>query len=313
VAHYILISEKMRKFKKISVIDVISVTSDVRSKIQELSDELVVFPDEDSKNEDEIIQRIGQADAVLGSWKSIINANILKQSSNLKYIGICGTNISGIEIKEVEKRNIVLKNVLDWGDEGVAEYIFAQLIKLFRGFGEYQWRDEPAELNSKTIGIVGLGAVGKHVARVALGFKMNVLYFSKTRNLELEEKGIRYASLGEVLNKSDIISLHVPKDLKIIGKNELVEIGDGKIIVDTCLGNVYENMDDLKEWLGHEHNFFIRDLQPEFYKKLHDVKGFIYTDNINAGITIEARERLGKKVLENIKNYLISFSQKVNH
>lgn len=293
----------MKKFNKIAVIDTVKITEEAKDKIQLYSNESVLYPDHDAEDEMEIYQRINDADAALGNWQSKINASILKHTPNLKYIGICGTSLANIDLEAIRRQNIVIKNVTDYGDQGTAEYIFAQLLNLFRGFGKNMWRAEPSELYSKTIGIVGLGATGQQVARIALGFKMKVLYYSKTRKAEWEEKGVQYSPIDDLLKKSDIISMHVPKNTKIIGKDELEKIGNGKIITDTCLGDIYKDIDAVRQWLGNENNFLIRDYQPEIKEKLGDLGRFIYTDAI-AGITSEARERLSIKVIDNIKAYL---------
>lgn len=294
----------MRKFNKIAVIDTVKITDGAKEKIQHYSNQPIIYPKFDAKDENEICQRISNADAVLGNWHSTISASILERAPNLKYIGICGTNLADIDLEAVRRCNIVIKNVTDYGDEATAEYIFAQLLNLFRGLGKYQRRNEPGELSSKTIGIVGLGAVGQQVARIALGFKMNVLYYSKSRKTEWEEKGAKYLSIDDLLKNSDIISMHVPKNTKIIGKYELGKIGNNKIIVDTCLGNIYKDIDSVRLWLGKENNFLIRDHHPEIKEKFCDLERFIYTENVIAGITEEARETLSIKVINNIKDYL---------
>ncbi len=293
----------MKKFNKIAIIDTVKIAEEAKEQIQLYSSEPVIYPDHDTKDEKEISQRINDADAALGNWHSKINASILKHTPNLKYIGICGTSLANIDLEAIRKHNIVIKNVTDYGDQSTAEYIFAQLLNLFRGFGKHMWRTEPSELYTKTIGIVGLGATGQQVAGMALGFKMKVLYYSKTRKAEWEKKGVQYFPIDDLLRKSDIISMHVPKNTKIIGKDELEKIGNGKIITDTCLGNIYKDIDAVRLWLGNENNFLIRDHHPEIKEKLGDLSRFIYTDAI-AGITADTRERLGAKVIDNIKAYL---------
>lgn len=294
----------MKKFNKIAIIDTIKITEEAKEKIQHYSNERVIYPEFDTEDEKEICQRINNADAALGNWHSIINASILKHTQNLKYIGICGTSLANINLEAVRRHNIVIKNVTDYGDDATAEYIFAQLLNLIRGFGKNSWRNESGELSSKTIGIVGLGATGQQVARIALGFKMKVLYYSKSRKTEWEEKGVQYSPIDGLLKKSDIVSIHVPRNTKIIGKDELEKIGNSKIIIDTCLGNIYKDVDAVRLWLGNENNFLIRDYQPEIKEKIGDLGRFIYTENVIAGITVEARERLSIKVIDNIKAYL---------
>lgn len=294
----------MKKFNKIAIIDTVKITEEAKEKIQHYSNERVTYPEFDTENETEIYQRINNADAALGNWHSKINASILKHTPNLKYIGICGTSLANIDLEAVRRHGIVIKNVTDYGDDSTAEYIFAQLLNLFRGFGKHRWKDEPSELSSKTIGIVGLGAVGQQVARIALGFKMKILYYSKSRKPEWEERGVQYSPIDDLFRKSDIISIHVPKNTKIIGKDELEKISNSKVIIDTCLGNIYKDFTAVRLWLGNENNFLIRDHQPEIKEKLGDLERFIYTENVIAGITAEAKEQLSIKVIDNIKAYL---------
>lgn len=296
----------MKKFNKIVVINSIKITEEAKEKIQQYSNERVVYPEFDFSNETDVCQRIDDADAVLGGWHSTITDSILKHAPNLKYIGICGTNLTNIDLVAIKKRNIVIKNVVDYGDEATAEYIFAQLLSLFRGDGKRSWKKDPSELSSKTIGIIGLGAVGKQVARIALGFKMKVLYYSKSRKPEWEENGVKYLFIDDLFKKSDIISINVPKDTKIIGKDEIESIGNGKIIVDICLGDIYKDVFAVRSWLENKNNFLIRDHNPEIREKLGDIEGFIYSENVIAGMTIEAREKLSTKVIDNIKDYLKS-------
>lgn len=297
----------MKKFKKLSVIDSIKITEDVKTRLQSLSDSLIIFPKDDTKTNQEVIERIGDSDAVLGSWITTINKGILDSSLNLRYIGICGTSMANIDLDAVKEKGITIKNVTDYGDEATAEYIFTQLLRLARGFGKYQWRKEPAELNGKTIGIVGLGAVGQEVARLALGFNMNVLYSSPSRKLDWENRGLKHRNLDELLQESDIISLHVPKNLVILREKEFNLIPKGSILVDTCLGVVFDGKAFLN-WINKGNNFTIFDLsKKEFFDTLKTIpNNIIGLEDGIAGITTESRDRLSKKVLNNLKKFLDS-------
>jgi len=293
----------MKKFNKIAVINKIRINDDSKDKIQQYSEEKIVYSETDSDDENEICERIGNADAVLGNFHTKITSSILEQTPNIKYIGICGTSLTNIDLEAIRKHNITITNISDYGDEATAEYIFSQLLNLIRGAGKHKFANESCELNSKTIGIIGLGAVGKKVAKVSLGFGMNVLYFSNSRKPEWEEKGIEYLPLEDLFKRSDILSISVPRDTQIIGKEEISNIGSNKIIVDTCLGNIYKDFDVVRMWLQNKNNFLIRDRQPEINNRLGDLDRFIYTENIIAGITKESRERMSEKVINNIESY----------
>lgn len=177
------------------------------------------------------------------------------------------------------------------------------MLTLARGLGKYQRRDEPCELNGKTIGIIGLGAVGKQVARLALGFNMNVLYTSHSRKQEWEKKGLRFCKLDYILQNSDIISLHVPKNTVILKDKEFEMINDDAILVDTCLGVVFDIPSFLK-WIKKGKNFAIFGYKEELFETVKNLKNVIGIKNGTAGKTKESRERLSEKVLNNIKNHL---------
>lgn len=291
----------MNKFKKIAVINVLNLPKFAEEAIRSYSDDEIVFPASDSQSEEETIKLIGASDAVLGSWNSRITSRVLDACPNIKYIGICGTSLTKVDVEDVKKRGIALKNVVDYGDEATAEFIFAQLLNLFRGFGKYQWGDRPAELNGKKIEIVGLGAVGQQIARLALGFNMKVSYFSRTHNLEWEIKGLVYKKLDDLLSDCDIISLNVPRNLMILTRKEFGLIKPKAVLVNTAIGPVFD-LPSFVEWIKKGDNFAIIDDQ-EYIDKIKDFPNVIALP-ITAGKTKESIDRLGQKVLDNIKSYL---------
>ncbi|MFH1239612.1 MAG: NAD(P)-dependent oxidoreductase [Candidatus Diapherotrites archaeon] len=211
------------KFKQIVVLDDINITDSSMTELKKYSENQVKIFDSDPKDNNEIKERIADADCVLLSWRTPITKGVLSACKNLQFICLCGTNSDYIDLEECSNRNIVVSNIVDYGDEGVVEYILFQLLNLVRGFGKYQWKDYPAELSGKTIGIIGLGAVGKLLANTSLGFKMKVLYNSKTRKPEWEKRGLIFTDKKEILKKSDFIILQTPKNVKILEDVGLIE------------------------------------------------------------------------------------------
>ena len=291
------------KFKQIVVLDDINISEDSMTKLKNYSENQVRVFDSDPKNNNEIVTRLSNTDCTLLSWRTLINKETLSKCKDLKFICLCGTNSNCIDLEECKKRSITVSNIVDYGDEGVVEYIFFQLLSLARGFGKYQWKDYPAELSNKTIGIIGLGAVGKLLANSALGFKMKVLYNNKTRKPEWEKKGLIFVDKKELLQKSDIISLQTPKNIKILNKGDF-GIMKGKILVNTTLGMAFEERDFI-DWIKKPNNFAIMDVSQgeNFYKKVQNLDRVIFSDFI-AGRTKESVLRLSQKILDNIKSYL---------
>lgn len=293
----------MKKFNKIATINVLNLPKFAETELQNYSQSEISFVTTDSSSEDETISRIGEAEAALGSWNTTITPKVLDSCPNLKYIGICGTSLTYVNTQAAESRGIVVKNVIDYGDEATAEFIFARLLMLIRGFDKFKWDNEPRELNSKKFGIIGLGAVGRQVAKIALGFGMDVQYYSRTRNLDIENLGIKYTLLDELLSSSEIISLHVPRNLRIINNREFNLIKKGVILVNTSIGDVFD-LDEFREWIKKGDNYAIIDNQ-SYVADLSNLPNCVALP-ITAGKTKESIDRLGNKVIENVKAYLSS-------
>lgn len=293
----------MTKFNKIAVIGKLNITEDGKKEIRKLSNTPIIYPSAHPDSEKEMVERIGNSDAILASWENVISKPIIDQAVNLKYIGLCATSMANIDVAHAKTKGIAVTNVEGYGDEAPAEYIFCQLLNLVRGFGKYQWKELPAELLNKTIGIVGVGAVGKEVLRVAKGFGMKVLYTAKARKPDIETEDVIYTTLDELLTKSDIVTLHVPKNLEILTEKEFQLLTPGKILINTCLGKVF-TIDNFNKWIEKKQNYaiFDRSTSDDYYKAFKDKDNVIFPDVI-AGITIESKERLTQKVIDNITNY----------
>lgn len=291
------------KFKQIVILDDINISNDSVTELKNYSENSIKIFDSDPKDNNEIRERLTDADCVLLSWRTPITKELLSICKDLKFICLCGTNSNCIDLDECSKKNIIVSNVVDYGDEGVIEYIFFQLLNLIRGFGKYQWKDYPAELSGKTLGIIGLGVVGKLLGDAALGLKMNVLYNSKTRKPRWEKRGLIFVDKKELLQKSDIISLQTPKNVKILDKNDF-ELMDEKILVNTTLGKAFEE-ENFKEWIKKPNNYAIMDACPskDFYEEFHNLDRVIFS-NFVSGRTRESILRLSQKVMDNVISYL---------
>ncbi len=292
------------KFKQIVILDNVNISDSSVNKLKDYSENSIKIFNSNPRDDNETKERLINADCVLLSWRASLTKELLSNCKNLRFICLCGTNSNGIDLEECRKNKIIVSNIVDYGDEGVVEYIFFQLINLVRGFGKYQWKDYPAELSGKTMGIIGLGAIGKLLANIALSFKMKVLYNSKTRKTEWENKGLTFVDKKDLLRKSDIIILQTPKNVKIFDKDDF-DLMNEKILVNTTLGMAFKE-NDFIEWIKRPNNFVIMDISQggNFYKKVCDLERVIFS-NFIAGRTKESVLRLSQKVLDNISSYLL--------
>lgn len=288
----------------IAILDNINLLSKTIEELQKLSSNKLTFSTNIESTEQELIARTGNAEAVLVSIWSKITENYFKACPTVKYIGLCGTSTSNIDLDAVKKHGIYFSDVSDYGDEPAAEYLFMLLLMLARGEGKYQWRDMPTELMGKSIGIIGLGALGKAIANLALGFKMKVNYYSLHRKPDWEEKGLVYEDLKTLLKNNDVIAICTPTNLKILGKEEFADMKPGSVLMYLSSGEVLDK-EAFISWISQKNNFalFNYTTGDAYYQSFKDLPNVIFPKVI-AGYTRETKERLGQKIIDNLKNYI---------
>ena len=290
---------------KIVAIANVHLLPETEEQINLLSESPMTFPVEDTQPSlAELIERTGDADAVLVSPGTKITDEYFKGCPSVKYVGICGTSKENVELAAAENRNITVTNVVDYGDEPAAEFIFMQLEYLARGMGNYQWHEYPTELMGKTIGIIGLGALGKAIAHLALAYKMQVAYCSKTRKPEQEQQGIKYLEKDELLKTCQIVIVSTPSNFVAISGKEFELIQQNSIIVQASMGECLDRISFL-DWIKQDGNFAMFDYSAgnASYEVYKDLQRVIFPKVI-AGHTQETKQRLGDKVIFNLKEYL---------
>ena len=299
---------KNNKFDQIVCIDDTGLTAEGYIELQKYSKNKVIRFSDNPTSTKEVIERIGKADCALVSWKTTISGEALQTAKHLKYVGMCcslyGASSANVDIKTAQTLKIAVRGIRDYGDEGVVEFIFAQLIFLYKGLAKYQWGDEPTELVGKTLGIIGLGTTGQMVAHAANSFKMPVLYFSRTRHRELEKEYLKYVSLESLLATADVVTTHLPKRTYLLGNREFNRMKPGSILVNTSLGPTFDAA-AFHNWIEQRKNYAIFDADgasghADSFAKYPNV---ILSDKV-AGRTAEARVRLTEKVTANIRDYL---------
>jgi D-lactate dehydrogenase len=185
---------------------------------------------------------------------SKINKMVLDRLENLMAVVTRSTGFDHIDVKECKKRKILVLNVPYYGENTVAEHTFALILALSRKIhksyertvrGNFSLEDlRGFDLKGKTIGIIGLGHIGRHVARIARGFEMNILAFDIHRNKSFASKfKIKYATLKELFKNSDIITLHCPYNKKthhLINFKNIKLVKNGAYIINTARGGNIE-------------------------------------------------------------------------
>jgi D-lactate dehydrogenase len=170
---------------------------------------------------------------------------------HLKLIATRSTGHDHIDITEASKRGILVANVPGYGETAVAEHTFALILTLSRKIHLASTRTQQGnysldglqgfDLYGKTLGVIGAGAIGLHVIRIAKGFGMQVLAQDVMQNrLFAEVLGFRYVSLQELLAHSDIVSLHTPSSFHLINAQALSQMKRGALLINTARGSLVD-------------------------------------------------------------------------
>lgn len=296
-------------FQKIILIDPCGLTVPVLEEMMQLSKQPIVSYDSLPLNNAEIHSRIADSDCVLVSWRTKLDAEIIKTAPNLKYIGMCCSlydeKAANVDIAQARSQGIVVKGVRDYGDDGTLEFIFAELIYLLKGLGQHRWQTENRELRGKIMGIIGMGTLGTMVARTARHFGMNVCYFNRSRKRELEAEGFEFLPLNELMARCDVISTHLPKNSFVLGEAEFRIKKPNSILVNTSIGLTFDK-DAFVRWIENDSTSFAIFDGPgvgEFSEEFSKYPNVIVKPG-SSGFTLEAQSRLSEKVLENMQEFL---------
>ena len=185
---------------------------------------------------------------------SRIDKQILSKLPKLKAIATRSTGFDHINTKACKARNIMVSNVPTYGENTVAEHTFALILALSRKIcksydravrGNFSLEGlRGFDLKGKTIGIIGLGHIGNHVARIAKGFEMKILALDNHKSQNLAKKlGLKFTYLENLLKSSDIVTLHVPYNKAthhLINEKTIKLMKKGSIIINTSRGGIIE-------------------------------------------------------------------------
>ena len=220
----------------------------------------IVIYDHSTKDETEIIRRIGDAEIVVAN-KSPISRRVLDACPNVKYITVQATGYDPIDYAYAREKGIPVSNVPTYGTASVAQFAIALLLEIcghaahhsdavhagrWAESGEWTFWDYPMiELAGKTMGIIGFGRIGQNVGRIAKALGMNVIAFNRSRSAEGAEIA-EYVELDELLRRADVVSLHCPlfpETRGIINRETIAKMKDGVIIINNSRGPLVVEQD----------------------------------------------------------------------
>lgn len=288
--------------------------------------EIVVFPDKRSELN---VERAKDADVVVQTDMPM-GMDFFDSCPTLKMLAIAIVGLDHVNLDYCEKRGIVVKNAAGYSTEAVAELTIGMMIGLYRHVVENDNITRKCcgsailpgrEIEGKTVGIIGMGAIGRRTAELAKAFGCNVIAWNR-KPLDIE--GVTFVDKATLLKESDVVSLHIALNEEtraFISAKELAMMKKSAILINTARGGLI-NTNDLAEALKNGTiagaALDVYDGEPPLYYGLPPITkenpllsapNTMLLPHIGFG-TVEAKELRLKLVIENIEKFVNKYTSK---
>jgi D-3-phosphoglycerate dehydrogenase len=286
--------------------------------LDEFADEIVLNPYDRPLTGKELVALLEGVDGYIAGVDDVSAEVIAHAPDSLKVISRYGVGYDQVDIKACGQRGIAVTNTPEVNAESVADLTFGLILSVARkiAFADRQTRQGGwprvigTELYDKTLGIMGLGAIGKRVAKRALGFSMRVLAYDPWIDHSFcQQYQIKVSSFDEILERSDFISLHMPltADTRhIINSDTIARMKDGAILVNTARGGLIDEQavyNALKSGKLGGFGVDVYEIEPPGSSLFFELDNTVVTPHIGSS-TDEAMNEMGKLAVQNLIDVL---------
>jgi len=253
---------------------------------------------------EELLEKIADVEILIVRSRTKVTSELISAAKNLKAVIRAGVGLDNID-REAATQSVAELTV------GLMLNLSRNICSANASIKAGNWEKgglSGTELSGKTLGIIGFGRVGKMVSELALAFGLEILaYDPYASEEEMQKASVRSSELGELLSESDIISLHVPlteETRNLIGENEFSQMKDGVLIVNAARA---ELLDEEAFYSAIERGKIRRAALDVYWGKTPSEKLLAFGDRVLltphlGSSTIEARERIGKLLVERVKD-----------
>lgn len=280
----------------------------------------LIFPKNASFSKEEVLERVAECDALLSMFNFVIDKEMIDAGKNLKIISNFGVGFNNVDFEYARHKGVMVTNTPDPVVEPTAEMAFALMLATARRVAECDRKLRDAAsglkwgvmenlgvgLHGKTLGIVGLGRIGKSIARRAEAFGMKVVYHNRK---ETEAGNAKYCStLDELLYVSDFVSLNVPltdETRHLIDADALKKMKPSAILINTARGPVVDELalaDALKNRTIRAAGLDVFENEPSVCPQLLALDNVVLAPH-NGTATIDARIEMSRFAARNIVNF----------
>ena len=292
--------------------------------LDKLSSECDLKINRTSLTKEELKQKVSGSDAVISYLTDRIDQDIIDRGTKLKIIANYGAGFNNIDVTYASERGIWVTNTPNVLHETTADLTWAMILGAARRIvsadrytreGKFQgWGAKlflGGDVYEKTLGIIGLGEIGRSVARRALGFNMRTLYHQRNRLPKEEEKklNVEYATFEKILRESDFLTLHVPLTEEteyMIGNDEIVLMKKTAYLIHTARGKViddYALVAALREDRLAGAALDVYEDEPELTEGMRELDNLMILPHIGSA-SFETRDKMALLVADNILDAL---------
>lgn len=280
---------------------------------------LTTLPGVASPSREGLLAGIREAQAVICTLTDQLDQDLMEAAPRLQVIANYAVGYNNIDVDAARARNVIVTNTPDVLTETTADLTWALLLAVARRIPEGdqlvrsgQWTGwAPAQLlgadvHGRTLGIIGMGRIGRAVARRAAGFGMTILYCTRTAtDLQADESGWERVPLEDLLSRSDFVSLHVPltpETFHLIGEPELRRMRPSAFLINTCRGPVVDERALVEALCAGQlagAGLDVYEREPECHPGLRELTQVVLLPHLGSA-TLTTRLRMGMICVENI-------------
>ncbi len=287
-----------------------------KKALEKLSSLGLDVKDLSSIDKTELVERVKDADILVVRSATKVKGELLDALESAKLIIRGGVGLDNIDIEGAEKKGIKVVNTPEASSVSVAELVFAHIFAIYRhvvrgtvGIKEGKWEKKALkgnEIFGKTIGIIGMGRIGREVAIRAKALGMTVLGYDV---VDFPEEFAEKVSLDELYERSDIITLHVPlipATKHMINKDSISKMKDGVVIINCSRGGIVDEValyEALKDGKVKGVGLDVFEKEPPERSPLFELDNVTLTPHIGAS-TKEAQAKIGVEIVNKVKAFI---------
>ena len=274
-------------------------------------------------SKDELLNAISDYNVLIVRSSTQVDAELIEKMQSMEVIGRAGAGVDNIDVKAATRKGILVMNTPGGNTISAAEHTIALMLAASRKIPQAnislhlkKWdrkRFQGSELFGKTLGLIGLGKIGKEVAIRAKAFGMKIISFDPLVSAEsVSDLDIQLVSLDEIWKNADVISVHTPlndKTKNLISYNELLKCKTGVVIINCARGGIVNEKDllaGLKEGKVSAVGLDVFETEPpDFGLGLIQHPAVVSTPHLGAS-TEEAQQKVAVQIAEQIVEYFKS-------